>query len=159
MSVGVFAVVHADTPKPHARQSNVCRQPNAGVQRDKSDTPATKRRKTANAVVRGGNNGGIGGTGGTGGNDMDGMLGVDGSEYAHIRSVEPSSIISIVGGIIVGQATHGRDQDDDFQELVFGPVGCVKNWSLSRWCEKDNEEPVVPFVHFDWPESDDETVV
>ena len=156
MAVGVFAVVHAVTPQPCARQSNVRRQ---ATEVDKSDTPSTKRRKPANAVVRRGKSDGISANG------MDGMVGMvgvgsmDGLEYGHVPRVEPNNITTIVGGIVVGQVTHARGRDDDLQELVFAPVDRVKNWSLSRWCEKDNEEPDIPCVDFDWPESDDETVV
>jgi hypothetical protein len=43
--------------------------------------------------------------------------------------------------------------------LDFAPCSRVRNWSLSRWCEKDNQEPFSPYDNFDWPETDDEAAV
>jgi len=140
MSVGVFAVVHAVAP-----------QRNVGRQAPEGGTPTPKRRRTPNAGVRKGKNTV------TAGNDMVDIDAVFDSRiivYADANMTDTTNVVSVPGGIIQDQVMFVRDKDDDFRELDFGPEMRVRNWSLSRWCEKDNEEPDIPYNDLGWPESD-----
>jgi len=158
MAVGVFAVVHAAAPTPNAVKPNVRRQATKVPQGDKTDTPTTKRRKTANAGVRKGKN-----TDNTDNcmGDMDSMDCMGDRYRSHDNEYGPldtNHVNKVAVASIFEQLMFVRDKYDDFRQLDFGQHNRVKNWSLSRWGEKDNEELVVPHVDWDWPESDDEVV-